>query len=93
MTNPDSASGKPEEKLEANFSTLVLSIASSAAMALGLAPHPVSGKSEKDLNLARFNIDLLTMLAEKTKGNRTSDEERFLSSVLSDLKMKYVEVS
>jgi hypothetical protein len=62
-------------------------------MALGLAPHPVSGKSEKDLNLARFNIDLLTMLAEKTKGNRTSDEERFLSSVLSDLKMKYVEVS
>jgi hypothetical protein len=94
MTNPNSAHpDSTNGKLEANFSTLVLSIASSAAMALGLAPHPVSGKSEKDLNLARFNIDLLTMLADKTKGNRTEDEERFLSSVLNDLKMKYVELS
>lgn len=93
MTNPSQNSSSSDGKLEANFSTLVLSIASSAAMALGLAPHPVSGKTEKDLNLARFNIDLLSMLADKTKGNRTDDEERFLNSVLSDLKMKYVELS
>lgn len=97
MTNPSPNSSQnpssSDGKLEANFSTLVLSIASSAAMALGLAPHPVSGKTEKDLNLARFNIDLLSMLADKTKGNRTEDEERFLNSVLSDLKMKYVELS
>jgi hypothetical protein len=32
------------------------------------------------------------MLADKTKGNRTDDEDRFLNSVLSDLKMKYVEL-
>lgn len=79
--------------MEASLSTLVLSIASSAAMALGLAPHPVSGKTEKDPNLARFNIDLLAMLADKTKGNRTEDEDRFLNSVLNDLKMKFVELN
>lgn len=82
---------KNNEPIEASLSTLALSIASSAAMALGLAPHPVSGKTEKDLKLARFNIDLLSMLDEKTKGNRNEDEERFLRSVLQDLKLKFIQ--
>jgi hypothetical protein len=77
--------------LEASLSTLILSIASSAAMSMGLAPNPVSGKVEKDLNLARFNIDLLTMLNEKTKNNRTPDEDRFISTILQDLKMKFIQ--
>lgn len=76
--------------LEANFSTLILSIGSSAAMALGLAPNPMSGQVEKDLNLARFNIDLLRMLREKTNGNLSDDEKRFLDSIVSDLQMKFV---
>lgn len=80
-----------QQAMEASFSTLVLSIASSAAMAMGLAPHPVSGKTEKDLNLARFNIDLLTMLSEKTKNNRTADEDRFIATILQDLKMKFIQ--
>ncbi len=79
-----------DKGLEANFSTLILSIGSSAAMALGLAPSPVSGKVEKDLNLARFNIDLLRMLKDKTKGNLNSDEQQFLESIVTDLQMKYV---
>ena len=86
-----STSPQQNQKIEASLSTLVLSIASSAAMALGLAPHPTSDKVEKDLDMARFNIDLLAVLEEKTKGNRTSDEERFLTSVLQDLKMKFVQ--
>ncbi|CAN5421358.1 hypothetical protein BH10BDE1_BH10BDE1_28360 [soil metagenome] len=79
------------QNLEASFSTLILSIASSAAMSMGLAPNPASGKIEKDLNLARFNIDLLTMLSEKTKNNRTVDEDRFISTILQDLKMKFIQ--
>ncbi len=78
-------------ELEANFSTLVLSIASSAMMALGLAPHPVSGKTERDAKMARFNIDLLRMLREKTKSNLSVDEQRFMDSVVTDLQMKFVQ--
>ncbi len=77
--------------LDASFSTLVLSIASSAAMALGLAQNPGSGQVEKDINLARFNIDLLRMLRDKTKGNLSADEQRFIESVVTDLQMKYVQ--
>ncbi len=91
VSDQNKTATKAETEMEASFSTLVLSIASSAAMALGMAPHPVSGKTEKDLNLARFNIDLLTMLNEKTKNNRTPDEDRFMSTILQDLKMRFIQ--
>lgn len=81
---------KGGQPLEANFSTLILSIGSSAAMALGLAPNPATGKTEKNTDLARFNIDLLRMLRDKTKGNLSADEQKFLESIVTDLQMKFV---
>ena len=77
--------------LEANFSTLILSIASSAAMAMGIAPNPSTNKIEKDLEMARFNIDLLVLLQTKTKGNLSKEEEDFLKNVISDLQLKFVQ--
>lgn len=79
------------QKFEASFSVLTMSIASSAAMALGLAPDPQTNETHKDKNMAKFNIDLLLMLKEKTKGNLNTDEEKFLESVISDLQIKFVQ--
>jgi hypothetical protein len=81
------------QKLEASLSTLILSIGSSAAIALGMAPEPTSGKTMKDVDLARFNIDLLIMLQEKTKNNLSSEEVQFFNRILSDLQLKFVEES
>lgn len=78
------------EKMEASFSILAMSIASSAVMAMGLAPDQ-SGKTNKDKNMARFNIDLLMMLQEKTKNNLTAEEQRFLESMINDLQVKFVQ--
>ncbi len=78
------------EQIEASFSTLILSIGSAAAMALGLAPNPSTGKIEKDKRMAKFNIDLLIVLQEKTKSNLNEQEKNFLNSLLSDLQMKFV---
>ncbi|MEZ0393241.1 MAG: DUF1844 domain-containing protein [Pseudobdellovibrionaceae bacterium] len=78
------------QKLEASFSVLTMSIASSAAMALGLAPDPQTNQTHKDKNMAKFNIDLLLMLKDKTKGNLSGDEGKFLDSVISDLQIKFV---
>ena len=77
--------------LEANFSTLILSIASSAAMSLGLAPNPATNKTEVDLKMAQFNIDLLLLLKDKTKNNLNNDEDQFLNNVVSDLQMRFVQ--
>ena len=76
--------------MDANFSVLTMSLASSAAMALGLAPDPQTGKTEKDKNMAKFNIDLLVMLKDKTKGNLNADEQKFLETVITDLQLKFV---
>lgn len=76
--------------LEASFSTLVLSIGSSAAVALGIAPEPSSGKMMKDLNMAKLNIDLLVLLEDKTKNNLTDEEAQLLSRIVADLQLKFV---
>lgn len=80
------------EKMEATMSILMMSIASSAAMAMGLTPHPENGETTKDKNLAKFNIDLLVVLKDKTKGNLNSDEQKFLESVINDLQLKFIEM-
>jgi hypothetical protein len=80
-----------DKKLEASFSTLTLSIASTAIMGMGYAPNPTTGKTEKDLKMARFNIDLLVLLKEKTKNNLTDEENRFLTNAINDLQLKFVQ--
>lgn len=81
-----------QPKLEANFSMLTMSIASSAAMSMGLAPNPQTNETGKDKDMARFNIDLLIMLQEKTKNNLNDEEKRFLDSVVTDLQMKFLQM-
>jgi hypothetical protein len=75
-----------------DFSTFILSIIGSAYVHLGDAPSPEGGE-ERNLVLARQDIDLLSVLEEKTRGNLTGDEERLLSQALYDLRMRYVEVA
>ena len=59
---------------------------------LGDAPSP-EGEPDRNLSMARQDIDLLGLLQEKTKGNLTGDEERLLEQALCDLRMRYVEVA
>ena len=82
-----------EEKMEASFSMLVMSIASSAAMSLGVAPHPETGQTSKDKPMAKFNIDLLLMMQEKTKNNLNEEEKKFLDSLVTDLQIKYLKMT
>lgn len=81
-----------EEKNEINlFIALITSLASTCWMQLGKVPNPVSNKIEKDLENAKFTIDLLRILREKTQGNLTSEEEQILLSVITDLELNYAE--
>lgn len=82
-----------QQSLPASFSTLVLSLASSAILAMGLEKNPHTGQIEKDLDVARFNVDMLDMLKDKTKNNLSDEERQFLESVTADLKIKFVYAS
>ncbi len=73
-----------------DFYTFCLSLGSSAFVHLGDAPHPEGGEAGTNLVLAKQTIDILCMLQEKTRGNLSSEEDRFLENLLLDLKLRYV---
>lgn len=73
-----------------DFSTFILSLASSALVQLGEVPNPESGESEQNLPVAKHTIDILAMLQEKTGPCLTPEESRLLDGVLYELRMKYV---
>jgi hypothetical protein len=76
-----------------DFVTFVVSLASSAFVHMGDAPHPESGAPEENLALAKQTIDILGMLEAKTKGNLSGEEEKFLENLLADLRIRFVEKS
>ena len=79
-------SGKPID-----FTTVLLGFASSALIHMGVQADPDSGGVNKNAALAREVLDLLSLLREKTRGNLTVEEERFFDSLLTDLRLKFVE--
>lgn len=72
------------------FSAFVISLASAALVGLGDAPDPATGKTARDMCLARHNIDILEMLKQKTAGNLDEREKGLLNNLLCDLRLKFV---
>jgi hypothetical protein len=79
-----------EEDMPMTFEALIFSLSTTALLQLGLAPHPETGKQERDLPGAKQTIDILEILQQKTRGNLTADEGQMLEECLYDLKMTYV---
>jgi hypothetical protein len=85
--------GRPGGPPRADLTSLLVMLYGDAMANLGQAPDPVSGQPHIDLDQARFAIDLLAMLQEKTRGNRTPDESAVLDEMLSSLRMGFVRLS
>ncbi len=72
---------------------LINMLTTQALFALGLLQLKGEEQRGPDLELARYNIDMLQTLEEKTKGNLTPEEQQLLKNTLSDLRMGYVNVA
>lgn len=94
---PGSKSGAPgresQELPEASFKSLVGMLASQAVMGLGALADPQSGRIVIDLEGARFAIDMLDVIEQKTKGNLDDDEAKELRQVLAELRQRFVQIS
>jgi hypothetical protein len=75
----------------ADFDFLVYSLRLQAELNLGA--FPMEDHNTPDFELARHNIDLLGVLQEKTKGNLTPDEQRALDNSVTELRMRFVQVT
>ncbi len=75
---------------EADFNFFITTFSLQASIALGQIPNPASDKKEEDLPQAKFLIDTLAMLKDKTKGNLSADETNLLENLLYELRMIYI---
>lgn len=80
-----------EHPAKIDLTTFILSVASAAYMGLGVVPSGDDKKTSVNLDLAKQNIDLLELIHEKTKGNRTAEEDRLIEQLLFEVRMRYVE--
>ena len=87
------ASDDTREMPSIDFSTFVLSLATSALFHMGLAPGPEGATPDANLPLARQTIDTLEMLEAKTRGNLSEDETKLLQSVIYEARMSFVKIS
>ncbi len=79
--------------MEVNFSNFILSLGTSAVLHFGEFPDPSTGTQEQNLPMAKHTIDILNMLRDKTSGNLEAEEEKLLSDLLYQLRMKYVSLT
>ena len=79
--------------MEINFINYISSLAFQALIFLGELPNPLDdSKIEKNLPQAKFLIDTLVMIREKTKNNLSPEEENLISATVYELQMKFVEL-
>lgn len=72
------------------FIQLVMQNHQMALMSLGKIENPVLGKKEKNIDFAKLSMDTLDMIREKTKGNLSEYEEKFLDESLREVKLAYI---
>jgi hypothetical protein len=80
-----------KSQLKMDLTTFFLSISSAAFMGLGAISPPGGGEPSVDLELARQNIELLELMSEKTRGNRSPEEDRLIERLLFEARLKFAE--
>ena len=77
----------------ADFAGLISMLMTQALFSLGVIQMKEGEKREPDFIMAKYNIDMLEVLAEKTKGNLSEEEDKLLTETLSQVKMAFVQLS
>jgi hypothetical protein len=78
---------------EASLTQHLFDLAQQVTIALGETENPITKNRDANLPAARYLIDIITLLEEKTRGQRTEEEETYFSQLLPALKIGYVNKS
>ena len=88
---PATEADTPQDLPPVDFASFVMMLTNNVMVFLGQVPNPLTQQPQVDLAQARHTIDIIMMLREKTRGNLTAEEERFLQELLPQLQMAYVQ--
>ena len=73
------------------FIALVYSLQMQAMMNMGKIKNPMTDKIERNIEGAEVSIDMIEMLLAKSKEGFTDEEKKVLETIVSDLRLNYVE--
>ena len=79
--------------LPRDFESFVENMYLEAMLYMGAIPDPQTGETHSDLELAKYKIDTLSMIQEKTEGNLSEAEETRITEALYQLQLAFVQKS
>lgn len=91
--NLEQAKEKQAYPTEVNFGIFISGLMVEGLIALGDIEDPLTKKKQVNLDKARYIIDTISMLKDKTSGNLTKDEEGAVEHILYDLRRRYISKS
>lgn len=83
--------GNSKSEAEPEFNVFITSLGMQAMIFMGEMPNPVTNETKVELDRARYLIETITMIGNKTKGNLTPEEQKLMDDILYGLRLKYAE--
>jgi len=80
-----------DNDVDINFFNLVISLSQAAMLGMGKISNPHTGETDKNLDIAKVNIDILQMIKEKTVGNLSKKEDEVVGDTLANLQLTYAD--
>lgn len=77
--------------MDAAFNIFITSLGMQAMIFVGEVPNPMTNEVKVELERAKYLIDTITMIGEKTKGNLTDEEQKLIEDILYGLRLKYAQ--
>ncbi len=78
----------PTKVPEATFLNFLSGLSAQALMQFGDIPNPITGTRDVNPAYAKYTVELLRILEEKTKGNRSKEEDEYLLTMLKNFGAK-----
>ncbi|MEI7998651.1 MAG: DUF1844 domain-containing protein [Candidatus Omnitrophota bacterium] len=80
-----------EQEPQLDFFNYIASLGFQAMIFIGEMPNPLTNQMDKNLKQAKFLIDTMTIIREKTSGNLTKEEAELINGSIYELQLRYVE--
>ncbi len=83
--------GNSRPETEPGFNVFITSLGMQAMIFMGEMPNPITNETKVELDRARYLIETIAMINEKTRGNLTAEEQKLIDDILYGLRLKYAE--
>lgn len=83
--------GNRESEAEADFNIFITSLGMQAMIFMGEMENPITNETKVELPRAKYLIETISMIKDKTKGNLTTEENKLIDDMLYTLRLKYAE--